>query len=117
MKTKSVKRTASPKLHFFDSAPAGKLLRAYFIALITAQTKTLKSGATFKLWPKVNVSGHTATGKLKRTGGLFSLTAQGVSYFSDPAHAPDAQLLKDMLKAVKTGTKPNCFKHTLIALK
>jgi hypothetical protein len=95
-------------LFWLQMTPGGNALRAYFIALITAQVGDLSgaAGKAFRLWPAVNVGGHLATGRLKREGKAFSLSAAGVNYFTDPLQAADPEALTKWAEAIRTGQAP-----------
>ena len=117
------KTAAAPKaktLYSFEMTPLGDVLRAYFLALACAQTPggKLKAGAPFRLWPAVNLRTHLANNRVTRAGqGLWALTEAGVSYFNLPDQQPDGALMEQMLKAVTTGEKPQCYSRTLVAMK
>ena len=67
-------------LYFFQTTPAGRLLRAYFVAMIQCQTgDKLTAGKSFKLWPSANVRGHLDCGRIVRESGAYQLTTQGVN--------------------------------------
>ena len=112
---------AQPKpqsLFFFQTTPAGRLLRAYFVAMIQAQTgDKLKAGASFKLWPSANVRGHLDCKRMVRESGAYQLTGAGVNYFSDPTQAPDADAVKAFTKAIKTGEKFSAYNFAMSPLK
>jgi len=113
-------KAAHKGLWFFQMTPGGNLLRAYFVALMQAQSPKgkLTVGAPFKLWPNANLRGHILTKKVDYKGsGVFALTSAGYNYFTDDTQAPDADQLKAMLQAVKTGKKPECFKFEMSPLK
>lgn len=100
------------------SPVAGKVLRAYFVALISAQTGgKLQAEKPFKLWPAINIRTHLANARIKRAGaGLYSLTVPGLNYFTDPAQAADPDMLSKFATAIKTGTASEIFKGRMLPL-
>lgn len=104
-------------LFFFQQTPGGRLLRAYFIAFITAQTGKLAVGAKFKLWPHCNIRGHLATGKIERKEAGYALTTQGYNYFTSPEQEADKELLAKFTAAIKSGNKPDCYKFQMQPMK
>lgn len=112
-------KTSKPQsLFFFQTTPAGRLLRAYFVAMIQVQTgDKLKAGASFKLWPSANVRGHLDCKRITRENGAYQLTAAGVNYFTDPTQAPDAEQVKAFAKAIKTGEKFSAYNFAMSPLK
>lgn len=120
----AAKTVATAKAHkglwFFQQTPGGNLLRAYFVGLMLAQMPKgkLAVAAPFKLWPNANLRGHIMTGKVEYKGaGVFALKSAGYNYFTDNTQAPDADQLKAMLGAIKTGKKPDCYKFEMSPLK
>lgn len=118
-------RTAAKKpagLFRFQFTPSGKMLRAYFIALIAQQTGAtgsdkLKADVQFNLWPGGSFSGHIATGKLIRHGGpLHSLSNSGVTYFTSEQQRPLPELFDAFTDAVKSGKAPKCHPHEMVTL-
>lgn len=113
----NVKKDAPSKsLFFFQMTPAGILLRAYTLALIRAQIGKLEPGKPFRLWPAANLNTHVSTGRLKKQGKAYTLTAQGVNYFTDEKQAPPKETLEAMLHAVKTGERPPVYKYEMSPL-
>lgn len=107
---KAAKKITS--IFFYVMTPASmKILRAYFLACIHAQG-AFKVGAPFRLWGGANLSSHVASGKLTRTNGVYALTSPGLNYFTDPAQAPDAEMLKRMIAAVTTGKGASDYANT-----
>lgn len=113
------KAQAKPQsLFFFQTTPAGRLLRAYFVAMIQCQTgDKLTAGKAFKLWPSANVRGHLDCKRITREAGAYQLTAAGVNYFSDPQQAPDVEQVKAFSKAIKTGEKFSAYNFAMSPLK
>jgi hypothetical protein len=119
---KVTKGATAPKgrtLFFFQQTPAGKLLRAYFVAMVMIQCGAVKAGAPFKLWPYANVAGHLATGRMKRGAdkGTFVLTQSGVNYLTGEEQKPDKDTVAAMVKAVKSGERPSFYKFELSEMK
>lgn len=113
--TKSVKPAS---LFFFQQTPAGRLLRAYFVALVSVQMGgKLQAGKSFKLWPSANVRGHLDCKRMVREDGAFKLTSAGVTYFTDPLQAPDADHVKAFAKAVTSGEKFAAYNFAMTPLK
>lgn len=111
---KSKNKGKGATLWYFQMTPLGRLLRAYFIAFITAQTGgKLKVGEVFRLWPHCNIRGHLDTKKIERKDAGFALTAAGYNYFTDPAQEADKDLLAKFAAAVKSGQKPDCYKYAM----
>lgn len=107
-------QTAKGKgLWYFQTTPAGRLLRAYFIAFIQAQTGKLATDKVFKLWPACNIRGHLDTKKIIRKDAGYALTAAGYNYFTDPAQAADPDMLAKFAAAIRTGNKPDCYKYQM----
>lgn len=119
-KKNAVTKPAQKKagMFFFQQTPAGRQLRAYFIAFITLQTGgKLKAGATFKLWPHANIRGHLDTKKIVRNDAGLALSAAGYNYFTDPAQSPDAEEVKAFAKAISTGEKFKAYNFDMSPLK
>jgi hypothetical protein len=92
-------------LFWLQMTPGGNALRAYFLALITAQVGDLPGaiGKVFRLWPDANIRGHLASRKIERKPGGYALTTQGVNYFTDPREAADPQAFAKWSEAIRTG--------------
>lgn len=113
------KAQAKPaSLFFFQQTPAGRMLRAYFVAMVSAQMgDKMQAGKSFKLWPSANVRGHLDCKRIIREAGAYQLTAQGLNYFNDPQQAPDAEQVKAFSKAIKTGEKFSAYNFAMSPLK
>jgi hypothetical protein len=103
-------------LYYFGMTPAGRMLRAYFVAFITAQVGGLNVGKVFRLWPNANVRGHLATGKVARKENGYALSQSGRTYFLLDEQVADKEMTAKFLKAIKTGNKPDIYKHEMIEL-
>lgn len=115
-KLKGATKPAAPKTLFrFHMTPMGARLRAYTLALITAQIGGVKAGAAFKLWPGANFSGHVAKHNLVKADGKYSLTPEGVSVFTNST-ADAMAMVPAMLEAVTTGKAPESFKGAMSPL-
>lgn len=117
-KAKAQTKAASPAkgLFRFTLTPMGDMLRAYFIAYITAQIGELAPAKAFKLWPGINVSGHLAKANITKADGAYMLTPEGVSVFkASNAHA--LSMVPAFLDAVKTGKNPEGFKASMVEVK
>ena len=118
---KKTTRAVTPKatVYGFVTTPTGPLLRAYFVALATAQTGgKIAVGRKFKLWAKANIHGHVQAGRVtQHPKAGYSFTADGKAYFTDPKHAPSDNLFAQMVKAVATGHPPkNCYNVPMVAI-
>lgn len=109
-------QASAKSLFWLAMTPGGNALRAYFLALIYAQTGGAKADVSFRLWPNVNIGGHLATGRIVRDGRAFKFTTQGVNYFTDPKQAPDAESLTVWDNAVRTGQAPKGY-GSMVAFK
>lgn len=98
-------------LYWLQMTPGGNALRAYFLALITAQVGDLPGaiGKVFRLWPDANIAGHLASRKIERKPGGYALTTQGVNYFTDPREAADPQAFAKWAEAIRTGKAPQGY--------
>lgn len=118
-----VSKTAAPSkgktLWFFQQTPAGKLLRAYFVALVTCQVGGIKPNVPFRLWPYANVAGHLANGRMKRGDkpGTFTLTQAGVNYLTNDEQKPEKDTVAGMVEAVKAGKRPAFYNFELSEMK
>lgn len=116
-KAEQAKAPKGKTLYYFSMTPSGRMLRAYFIAMIQLQTGgALKVGAVFKLWPSCNIRGHLDTRKIERKDAGYALTVAGYNYFMDPLQAADKDLLAKFAAAIKSGTRPDIFKHQMLPL-
>lgn len=119
-KVATTKAAKHAGLWFFQMTPGGKMLRAYFIALILAQMPKgkLAVGVPFKLWPNVTLRGHLESGKITYQGaGSFILNPPGYNYFTDPLQAPQEDYLKAMQSAVKSGKAPSIYNFEMSPIK
>jgi hypothetical protein len=98
-------QSATGRLWYLAVSPnaLSKNMRAYFLALITAQLGALEAERLFRLWPGADFRQHEKEGRLRRQGVSFVLTHRGVEYFSQPKQQPKGDLLHLFLAAVRTG--------------
>ena len=105
-------------LYRMEVAPlAGRLLRAYFVALIAAQMGgKLQAEKAFKLWPAINLRTHLANARIRKEGGLYYLTAAGYNYFTDPAQQAPAEMVEKFAKAIAKGEAAEIYKGKMLPL-
>lgn len=119
VKSKSTRKAvvkAAPTLYRLVKIPMGNTLRAYFIALISAQVNGLTPAKTFKLWPSVNVSGHLAKANLIKVDGGYQLTADGAKMFADSIPRVGQATVDAFGAAVRTGKAPSAYAYPMVPL-
>jgi len=81
-------------------------MKCYFHALIVAQLGELSSGQEFTLWSSGKKQdafrAHLDKNRIKGGSGRYSLTEEGVEYFS--ARKLDKEMVKAFLSAIRTGS-------------
>lgn len=98
------------------SVPGGRVLRAYFLAMIAHQqgvssVDDLKYGLenSFRLWAGANLLTHLQSGRLGKNGKAYHLTHVGKEYFASSKERPTDEAFNAFLAFQKTGEKPVGF--------
>ncbi|CAN7564079.1 phospholipase D family protein [Variovorax sp. LjRoot178] len=93
-------------LYRLAETPGGRLLRAYFVALIQLQLENIRPNVPFRLWPDGNFGTHLRDGRLQKSGKEFIFPSQQkIEYFTTGKGAPDPAYLHCFLRALRTGEK------------
>ncbi|HEW9974532.1 TPA: hypothetical protein VGT13_001477 [Shewanella algae] len=95
----------SDTLFVLEKVPTGKLLRAYFIALIELQIGELNTEKPFKLWKRApNLETHILAKRINSiSDDLYKLTIEGLEYFKSDEESPILSHYLAFTKALKTG--------------